>query len=217
MTNPLPHPLRYTLLPDGPSDRALLPILNWLIEQHLAGNLDYESYFSDAGPSPSAGLARRMLSALSQYPCDILFVHRDAESESFGRRLEEIRAAAQEVTSRWIAVIPVRMTEAWLLSDPQAIRRAADNPNGRTALGLSRRRWDRITDPKAELLAALRRASGLSEHRLKRFDAAARRARVAELTASFAHLRGLDAFRALEVEVRSALGELGALSQEGSD
>ena len=53
------------------------------------------------------------------YPCDLLFVHRDAERESIEQREKEIRESleksAMERTPPVVRVIPVRMQEAWLL------------------------------------------------------------------------------------------------------
>ena len=54
------------------------------------------------------------------YPCDLLFVHRDAERESIEQREKEIRESleksAMERTPPVVRVIPVRMQEAWLLA-----------------------------------------------------------------------------------------------------
>ena len=127
-------PLRYTLLADGPSDRCLLRIIDWLL-----GSLPNASppaiaaQFADPRllPNRPSTLSGRMLQAVECYPCSILFVHRDAEREPFENRMREIELAADEAKIRHrVPVIPVRMTEAWLLLEIGAIRTAADNPNG---------------------------------------------------------------------------------------
>ena len=48
----------------------------------------------------------------------------------------QIRRALEGMPVRHVLVIPVRMTEAWLLIDELALRRAAGNPNGRNPLDL---------------------------------------------------------------------------------
>jgi hypothetical protein len=200
--------LSYTLVPDGPSDRALIPILDWLIEQHW--HSDYQSQFveNDYLPRLADGLERRINQALHLFPCDLLFVHRDAEAQSPAARLAEITGATHGVATPWVPVIPVRMTEAWLLSDPNAIRAAADNPSGKHPLHLPRKRADRLPDPKRVLVDALEVASGLSPRRLARFRGLSRRSRVAELTSDFSALRALPTFCDLENYLRDALGAL---------
>lgn len=207
--------MRYTLVPDGLSDRALLRVLDWLIEQHT--DEPFESQFAETLPSPSTGLSRRVAEALRLYPCDILFVHRDAESAGFEHRKREIEKALNEIGHAWVPVIPVRMTEAWLLSDFAAIRIAADNPAGKSRLAIPARHWDRLPDPKRTLREALIAASGLSGRRLARFSPDTRRVRVAQLTDDFSRLRELGAFRLLEAEVIASLQEVGVARPQVPD
>ena len=118
---------------DGASDRALLPVLRWLLRQHCE-NLPIQPGFSDLRRlrKPPRRLAERIERSIELYPCDLLFVHRDAETESIDKREEEIRAALEESArgkmAPVICVVPVRMQEAWLLIDETALRRAAGNP-----------------------------------------------------------------------------------------
>lgn len=101
------------------------------------------------------------------------------------------------------------MTEAWLLLDESAIRRAAGNPNGREALRLPPlRRLEDVPDAKAVLRDLLITASGLAgprrRKRLQR-DLGVRVQRVAELISDFSPLRSLPAFEAFEAELAAAL------------
>jgi hypothetical protein len=131
--------IRYTLLGDGPSDKALLPLLNWLLQKY------YEEYAIQAAWADphfiqgASGLSERIKKSLDLYPCDLLFVHRDAENQPPDHRAEEIRAALAHIPDLQrpvVFVIPVRMQEAWLLFDAQAIRWAAGNKNGKMPLEL---------------------------------------------------------------------------------
>lgn len=199
---------RYTLVADGRSDKALLPILDWLIQQH--SDHPYESQFAQPLPPVGHGLAARVATALHLFPCELLFVHRDAEGASLEDREAEINGAVLTTNGQRVPVVPVRMTEAWLLSSESAIRTAADNPSGTTALQLpASRKWDKIPDPKAVLREALRKASELGARRLRKFDADGRRFRVAELTDDFSTLRCLRAFQRLETTLKTALAHLG--------
>lgn len=80
-------------------------------------------------------------------------MHRDSETSLPDPRFEEVRRALLEASCEIpaIAVVPVRMTEAWLLLDQQAIRRTAGNPNGSTSLPIPTTRWDELPDPKQVL------------------------------------------------------------------
>ena len=103
------------------------------------------------------------------------------------------------------------MTEAWLLIDASAIRRAADNPNGKVSLDLPlTAKLEQVPDPKKVLDRALVVASEKSGRRLKRFerDLSFRRQRVAALIDDFSPLRELDAFRAFEKATRLLLRDL---------
>lgn len=151
----------------------------------------------------------RIQAAMELYPCDLLFVHRDAESEGREARLAEIRKHLHLLAGRQaVCVVPVRMQEAWFLFDERAIRLAADNPAGRTPLSLPT--FDRIEslpDPKELLFDLLRAASGLRPGRRHRFDPALRLHRLAELIEDFSLLRRLPAFRALEEDLQAVLAD----------
>jgi hypothetical protein len=199
--------LKYTLVTDGSSDKALLPILDWLCGVHF--QLAIEGQWFDPRPfaPPTLSLQASIARSLDLFPCDILFVHRDAENISYQERHTEITSAVQSlnnyhIKTPYICVVPVRMTEAWLLFDERAIRRAAGNPNGRMRLHLpSIREADRVQDPKATLFQAFRDASGLNARRRRKLNLSACRYRVAELTTDFSPLRILDAFSHLENDI----------------
>ena len=91
--------------------------------------------------------------------------------------------------------MPVRMTEAWLLVDEQAIRSAASNPNGKNDLSMpGLDRLENIPNPKNMLFEKLKLASELPTGRLRKFRPETRRHRVAELISDYSQLRNLSAF-----------------------
>ena len=158
-------------------------------------------------PRPPQTLCERILTAINLFPCDLLFIHRDAEGEDPGHRYEEIRnalkeAAVQDIQTPAICVVPVRMTEAWLLINEPAIRLAAGNPNGTRPLNLPELSIiEQIQDPKVLLFDILQKASGLRGRRLKTFNMAESRIRVTELIDEFSPLRELKAFQRLEEDI----------------
>lgn len=195
--------LACTLLTDGTSDRVLEPVLRWLLDIHCPDATSLQ--FAEHLPGNPKGMAARMATALDQYPCELLFVHRDAESIHPEIRRREIDEAwtAQAVGQHLVAIIPVRMTEAWLLLDEAAIRSASGNPNGTMPLKLPvAARLESLKDPKELLFEALRTASGRSAGRLKAFSPEARRHRVSELMFSYEPLRVLPSFARLEAQLQ---------------
>ena len=196
-----------TLLTDGSSDRVLLPIIRWLMDLHCGQ--EYRLIFARLVASGGHGLAARIEAASHQYPCHVLFVHRDAEREPPAYRHQEITDAWSSanrpsgIEIGLVTIVPVRMTEAWLLLDEVAVRHAAGNPNGRAALSLpSAERVEHLPDPKEVLFAALRMACELPAGRRRKFRPEAHLHRVPEMMTSFEALRALPSFRQLETQVQ---------------
>lgn len=205
--------LRFTLVSDGPSDAALLHPLRWLLQENGI-NRPMEPAWADLRSLPKAlpTLEIKIRAAIELFPCDLLFVHRDAEREPRANRVHEIRAAIQRISTDFFAgrpyacVVPVRMTEAWLLFDEAAIRQAAGNPSGDTPLNLpSLSRVEDLPDPKAVLNEALLRATEKPARRLRKFRTGQAVQRVAELIHDFAPLRRTTAFQALEQDLKDVL------------
>ncbi len=209
--------LRFTLLADGPTDAVLLYPLRWLlIHSNVARPI--EPAYADLRPlpAPPRRLEEKVAAALDLYPCDLLFVHRDAECQPREDRIGEIRQAIQRVSGEllaskpYVCVVPVRMTEAWFLFDEPAIRRAAGNPAGRSPLSLPPpEKIEGLPNPKQALHELLLKATELPSRRLRRFSPTQACHRLAELIEDFGPLRQLPAFAAVETELRSIIQTAG--------
>lgn len=207
--------MRLTLLTDGSTDQALLPVINWLLTQR--STVAFESEWADLRrlPRPPTKLAGRVAAAMTLYPCDLLIVHRDAEREPLEKRVEEIDEAVRSLPIAVVRLVPVRMQEAWFLFDEKAIRLAAGCPSGRTLLDLpSLKNVEAIPDPKKLLLQALKDASNLSGRRLKHLRLDVRR--VAALIDDFSPLRWLSSFQEFEDDLCRALRRLDVLRTDVS-
>src|ERR1035437_5826671 len=201
--------LKTTLLSDGSSDRTLVPILDWLLHHIVTARTLSGTQWADLRyrRKQPQNLEERVRFAVEDYPCDILFVHRDAEAQSPADRRTEVLNAVQHLGSNPPAacVIPVRMTEAWLLLDERAIRLASGNPRGRQPLSLPvPASIERVADPKEALFQALRIASEQTGRRLRDLRVEERRHRVAERM-DYELLRNLSAFQSLENELTTTL------------
>ena len=196
-----------TLLADGSSDRVLLPFIEMLMDRHCPE--PFLTRFADGLPPSARTTGERMRAAVALYPCDMLFVHRDAENTDVPTRESEIRLGLQGLSPApsLIRVIPVRMTEAWLLTSEAAIRAAVGNPNGSVELNLPPVARLESVEAKDVLFRALEAAKDLGARRRRRFKPEAYRHRVAELFQDIGSLQRLPSFRHLESQV-SAFFEL---------
>jgi hypothetical protein len=101
-------------------------------------------------------------------PFDIAVVHRDADNAGWQNRRNEIEQAITlaEIECGCIPVIPIRMTEAWLLLDEQEIRDVAGNPNGRNDIALPEiHEVEGVANPKALLQYCLLEAASVRGRR----------------------------------------------------
>lgn len=189
-----------TLVAEGSSDQALIPLIEFVLDEHC--RIPHVTTF--AANLPSGKLHDRVAQALILHPCDLLFVHRDADRESVSQREGEIRDAVRTTNAATpICLIPVRMTEAWLLADEMAIRRASGNTSGTANLGLPPvSRLETQADPKGLLFAALDKASELGPHRLRRFDRNQARRQISGFMDDHSVLRGIPSFAHFETQVR---------------
>ena len=196
---------RHTLVCEGPTDANLIPILDWVLREK-GGRRLVRGERADLSrlPKKPAGLAERIAAALEYYGGDLLFVHRDADREPVAHRHDEIRKAVDDARNDGfghpaVAVVPVRMLEAWLLFDESAIRKASGNPHGRVKLELpSLHKLEDRPDPKGDLRQALETASEHRGRKLKKFSAARALWRITDYIDDFSPLRQLPAFAQLE-------------------
>jgi hypothetical protein len=184
-------------LADGPSDLPLARHLEWICAE--AGT---PVTLTPLDPRFLRTTGRTVVERLEflieqQSVGDIVFVHRDAEREPPHRRVAEIEAGrlAAGLDCPVVPVVPVRMTEAWLLLDDAAIRRVAGKPNGRRRLNLpTPAEAERIADPKTRLRDVLTAASETAGRRRTSF------------------VRDFDRHRALLIERLDPTGPVATLS-----
>ena len=202
--------LTATLVTDGSSDRLLVPLIELLLDANF--DLPYQVNCAEGLPPAASGLKARIKAAIDLFPCDILFVHRDAEGVDATVRQHEIETSwpTFQPTTALICVIPIRMTEAWLLADEKPIRAAVGNPNGCDELGLpALKDIESLPDPKEILFVALKAASGKNASRKRRFNPHQYRHRVSELIEDLGTLRKLKSFKHLEAQIQQQVAVIG--------
>lgn len=195
--------LRATLVTDGASDVVLVPILQWLMSQVTPEAFEIQWADPRAFREPPRTLDEKLAAAIQQYPCRLLFVHRDAEGQDPRLRYDQIETA-NRTGHNHVCVVPVKMQEAWLLHDEAALREAAGRPAGTEDLDLPpAHRWERLPDPKGVLHQALRTANGARGRRAKSFRPGRAAHRLADLITDWTPLRDLGAFAQLEADTRT--------------
>jgi hypothetical protein len=162
-------------------------------------------------PKPPKTLSKRIEFAINNFPCDILFIHRDAETMSYNNRYDEIKTAHQQSGTKitYVCVIPIRMQEAWFLFNEKAIRQASGNPNGQIPLKLPNiNRVESIVNPKEDLHSLLKLASELNANRLRKINVHSQVHRLATLIDDYSPLRELTAFQKLEQDIEGVIEHL---------
>jgi len=205
---------KFTLIADGRTDDALIPILTWLL-MNLGVKVGIQPQLPILGNlrNPPKKLQDKIAIALDLFPCNILFIHRDAESDEtpIETRTKEIRKAEKLVKKSLppiVCVIPIKMIESWLLFNEDAIRKVVGNPNGKQELNLPKiSEIEQISDPKERLEKLLIDAS-FPNRRGKRVNIPPNYCvRIAEEIDDFDPLRNLSAFQELEKELKNTLIE----------
>lgn len=202
--------LRAAFIADGPSD---LPIAGHLaalcaergaitvvtpVDRRLLGNVGLK-------------VKGRLEFLLGQSAgLDLIFVHRDAESQPPDLRRSEIAGAAVELGLAMpvVPVVPVRMTEAWLLLDEAAIRSVAGKPRGTTRLTMPKASdIESLSDPKGLLMRLLLEASETKGRRAANFqrDFGRHRALLIQRLDRSGGVRRLTAWRQLEADLDRVL------------
>lgn len=165
--------IRVLFLGEGQSDSGIVPQI-----ERLAARLAIGIAVTDPDltrlPSPPGRKVEDKLRVSVEIggSYDLVIIHRDADRDGRDARLSEIEKAVAAVApnTAFSAIIPIRMTEAWLLTDEQELRRVAGNPNGKIPLDLPNpTKVESIPDPKKLLKEALGLASGLTGRKLTRF------------------------------------------------
>ena len=158
--------IRIALVPEGSSDAGFIyPIMRYVSDKFDTGCVSFSLDFK--------GTVREKLEKCVEDAdgFDILVIHRDSDSQGYEQRLTEITdpVADSGLTVPVVPLIAVRMTEALLLSDPDAIEEV---------IGVRSQGWrgfdlpsvssvERIADPKTTLNAAFLHLGGKTGARLK--------------------------------------------------
>jgi hypothetical protein len=206
---------------EGSTDRRFLePVIRRallrLVAEHCSTAVDVAEQFVDLAASSREleHVASRIIETAAAV--DLVFVHADggnnperARTERFDPIVDRIRGGDGELPLTLVAVVPVRETEAWLLADPDAIRRAFGTTRSIDELGLRAHAGDveHVPDPKATLAEAFQRAVGPRRRRRLSRGYQSFLALLGEQIA-LSRLEDVPAFRQFEADLITALHRL---------
>jgi hypothetical protein len=205
--------LNFVLLSDGSSDQALIPILEDALYKYSVFN-SIQGQRADLSRynRPLRRLEEKIDCAVDLYNPDVIFIHRDAEKKSLQDRVNEIDHALSRCKifgldgRDHVKVIPIRMTEAWLLIDEMAIKKAAGNPTFKERLNLPKRRaLENIPNPKSTLTDLIKKASNLHGRRLKKLNLGHCIQLIPRYIEDFTPLSGLPSYKFLLGQINDKL------------
>ena len=183
--------LAYAVVADGGTDRLLVPIIQSAVHRLDPGVEILEPEFRRRRGSITDFLRAYRTGAM------LVFVHRDSEGLALEERLQEFDTFDRPDV---VPVVPVRMSESWILIDGFAIAQAAGSTSARVPVpGIVQ--IENIPDPKNRLDELLFQAAGSPAGRRGRNfkrSIAQRRVSVAEYISDYSPLENLPAFRSFQ-------------------
>ena len=183
--------LAWSIVADGGTDLLLVPVIEWAVHRLDPGVEILEPEFRKRQGSVVEFLAAYSTGAM------LIFVHRDSENLTLDERQREFENLERQDV---VPVVPVRMSESWLLFDGSAIARAAGSPTSQVPVpGIAE--IENVPDPKNRLDELLLQAAGAPVGRRgKNFkrSIAKRRVSVAEYITDYSPLENVPAFRSFQ-------------------
>jgi len=190
--------IQYFIISDGSSDRLLIHPIDWVFRTKGVESKGERIDFGRLGFSPKT-IAEKVELAIILYPdIKFLFIHRDAEKQSIDFRNQEIdnellKTSIKKIET--IKIIPIRMSEAWLLIDEKALRKAAGKPSGKVKIHLPpTKKLETLANPKEILKTALEDATEFTGRKNAQFDFNEARQLAGLYIEDFSALRQLSAF-----------------------
>lgn len=184
--------LAWSVVADGGTDSLLVPIIQWAVHRLDPGVEILEPEFRKRIGTVAEFLAKYETGAM------LIFVHRDSENLGIDERLTEFEALERQGV---VPVVPVRMSESWLLFDGPAIASAAGSPSSQVPVpGVAE--IEAIPDPKDRLDALLFQAAGAPVGRRGKIfkrSIASRRVSVAEHITDYSPLENVPAFQSFQL------------------
>ena len=212
--------LSWAVLYEGSSDQAYFDVLIPRVMEELVIRDGVRN--STIPSSPSVRLRRGSVAETAEEACaarqafHIAFIHADTGGRNLEAGMERrsvayceaMHAVCEWPPARCVSISPRHETEAWVLADPGAVVSALGFHGSATSIGLpaNATEAERLVDPKAVLLTAVREVRG----RRSSFNVSQIFPAIAQQQ-SFISLRESASFVRFEAALRGALADLGCV------
>ena len=180
--------LTWSIVADGGTDLLLVPVIQWAIHR-----LDPDVEILEPEFRKRRGSVEDFLRSYNPGAM-VIFVHRDAENFTLENRLREFDGVTR---TNVVPVVPVQMSEAWILFDGSAVARAAGSPSSHVSVPAIAE-IETLRNPKERLDELLFQAAGApAGRRGKNFKRSIvkRRVSVAAYIEDYGPLENVPAFR----------------------
>ena len=204
--------ISYLFLSEGTSDQSIIPLINKIILNNYNVTINtIIPNFNSVRPRPS-GLTLKIKAVQKLYESiDFLVIHRDADSVGRDHRMNEIKSAIASVSPSFdfVAMIPVRMTEAWLLVDQAAIIHAMERPTyNKKIIFPPIKKIEKLAYPKNLLLQIVQEIADLPKRRKNELNFPRIRKNIGEHISNYTILKILPAFALFEADLLSVLDKV---------
>jgi len=206
--------INFIFVCEGTSDKGLIKHLEDLCV--INGADEATGLYPDLNLIGLSGksVSEKVRTALKLEPnADLIFIHRDSDARDPEPRYQEIHTQILKISSdlKYVPVIPVQETEAWLLTDANEIRKIAENPKGTVNLNLPKiAQIERTASPKEILKSAIVTASETSGRRLqlikKRFSN--KRRQLLERLDIYGDINQLKSWQRLKTDIATVIADL---------
>lgn len=201
--------ITYLFLSEGTSDEVLVPLINRLVLANIDGPVrPIVPNFSILRPQPKT-LSEKLHAVISLYSgIDIIIIHRDADNVGYEARRAEIDHVISHTRILWpyVPLIPVRMTEAWLLTDFNAIHNAIGFGKSKNEIEfLSLRKVEGLADPKAYLLNKIKEIANLPKRRERDLNVYMVRKKIGVHLTNLENLNRLSSFVSFKGDLAAAI------------
>lgn len=215
--------LQIAITTEGPTDNRFLPFIIQKTFENLA--LDCNSYIEVYEPQEiekiSGPFVKSAITISKKYNYfQIICIHCDADDHSEDNVLKTkitptidgINSSSEDCCKNIVAVIPIYMTEAWMLANPTLLSKRIDSSMSVSDLGLPKiSQVETITDPKQTIINAINISEKQGRRRSKKLSISQLYSPISK-ELNLEDLRNLKSFQVFEKRCREALVKIGYIN-----
>lgn len=217
--------LQIGFITEGSTDKRFLSNIIRKTFEHVVFdcNFDVEVYEPEYLPKLSGSFIEHIESQVTKHSYfHVICIHCDADSPTIDHVMQyKIKPARKKIETldkackNLVAIIPVQMTEAWLMADFDLLKDKINSNKSNSELGLPSRfnQIEKIANPKEAIIQAIRLSQENLSRRRKRITIADLYSPISQ-ELSIDSLNKLPSYESFAREVKIALSRLNYLNEE---